>query len=59
VKLVFDPTISLGNLLSLVAIVATLLRIATRLEARLTRLETLVAPLWKAYERALTKGDER
>jgi len=43
----FDPTVTLGNLLSLAAMVAATLGVYVRIAERLARIETKIDVLWE------------
>ena len=45
----YDPTISLGTLINLLALVVTVLALYAKVIAKITSLETKVDALWMAY----------
>jgi hypothetical protein len=48
-KVRFDNTISLGTILSMITLLIALATLANRIDARITVIETEIAPLWHDY----------
>ena len=56
----FEPTVSLGAILTIVSFVVTVLVAYTRFVARITKLETKLNIMWSAFRQrwSLGKDDE-
>lgn len=50
----FDNTISMGNILQVITLLLALWGLGTKIEARLTMLETKIEPLWHDYTDRIT-----
>jgi hypothetical protein len=53
----FDPTITLDSLLTAASIIIVLLGVGGTLWVRLTRLETMITPIWEWWNKEESDGN--